>query len=405
MNSAGNLQHQARSDLDAAALHKLLFDDAPYGLLAADVEGNILSINTTAQTYLSCSAADVRGTSVDAWLSNGSTLLQALLKPGEERATAPQEGAGRRPDGSEIPLEIVLNLSGAGADAVIIFTLTDLSLRYSAERLMNKTLEQSALANEALERANKSLDRKNRELNALSYAVAHDLKAPMVNIQGFSAELAEHCVELDAKLSQTQLDDDPQLSYIVRSGIPQALAFITNAAHRMDSHLNGILHMTHLNTYNMVPQQVDLAEVVRAAEAKYRCDAGNIELALEIPSLWMDKEAITVIVDELVSNAYKFAASGRTPEITFAAVVQDEDLRLSLTDNGVGIAADNIGQLAHLFRRFAGHDSDGLGMGLSYVYTLLNRLNGRMQCSSELQVGSQFTITIPRHNCFSEDAL
>jgi len=113
-----------------------------------------------------------------------------------------------------------------------------------------------------------------------------------------------------------------------------------------------------------------------------------------LPEIHADPTAVEQIFGNLLSNAVKYLEPGRAGEITVTATQHDKGTTFHVRDNGRGIAEDDIPKVFELFRRVGRHDTEGEGMGLTYVQTLVRRHGGEIGCQSTVGVGTTFSFTI-----------
>ncbi len=269
---------------------------------------------------------------------------------------------------------------------------------------LEKAMDELARAKEISERYAEDLQLMNEEVRNFAYIVSHDLRAPLVNIKGFSVEL--HCALKAATpliekgksaLCEREL---MMLGEALERDVPEALEFIESSVNRMDSQINAILKLSRLGRRDLKMERVDVAAIVQGIlkTLGHQLDAGRVTVSVaELPHVIADKTAVEQIIGNLLDNAVKYLDRDRAGQLEISADSGRHETTFTFRDNGRGIAAEDMGKVFEIFRRAGKQDMPGEGMGLAYVKTLVRRLGGRIWCESELGGGTRFRFTIPIH--------
>jgi signal transduction histidine kinase len=269
-----------------------------------------------------------------------------------------------RPDGRLVRL-------GAGLAA---------SLAVHMERLdaQNRLAARERSARELAE----ALRQANRELEGFAHTVAHDLRAPLRTMQGFSHALSQH--------HGTQLPEQARdfLRRIIASG-EQAEELISD-----------LLAYSRMSFESMELQEVDLNEVVREAleqlQGDVRRTGAQVEVEAPLPRVRGHHRTLVQVTANLVSNGIKFVPDERTPELRIHAAATDGNVRLTVTDNGIGIPEDKQERIFRVFERLADQvHREGTGIGLAIVRRGLERLGGQAGVDSREGQGSSFWVEVP----------
>ena len=243
----------------------------------------------------------------------------------------------------------------------------------------------------------------NEEIQRFAYIVSHDLRAPLVNVMGFTSELDAAGGEIAAFLKAVEIDA-PQLvttdrRMAIETDLPEALGFIRTSTAKMDRLINAILKLSREGRRVLTPQKIDLAALIEAQGEilSQQLSAGEAELEVQagLPDLVSDRLAIEQIFGNLIENAIKYLAPGRPGKIAVTGKAQGAYLRYDVIDNGRGIAAKDFERVFELFRRSGEQDQPGEGIGLAYVRNLARRLGGNVTVQSQFGTGSTFTVTLP----------
>jgi signal transduction histidine kinase len=260
------------------------------------------------------------------------------------------------------------------------------------------------LAEEKLQRTAADLRETNEEIRSFAHIVSHDLRAPLVNLKGFSAELGIALQELAPLFERglPGLDDEERqrLEELFRREVPEALEFINSSADRMDRLLNGILHLSRLGIKEIKRETVDTAELARyiLKSMAHQLEERQATVTIgELPQVTADRTAMEQIFGNLLDNAVKFLHPDRPGWIVIESETDQEATIFHISDNGRGIAAADLARIFEIFRRAGRQDIPGEGVGLAHVKTLVRRLGGKIWCESEPAKGSRFSFTIPRN--------
>ncbi|ACB83508.1 multi-sensor signal transduction histidine kinase [Methylorubrum populi BJ001] len=243
--------------------------------------------------------------------------------------------------------------------------------------------------------AEAELRESNEEIQRYAYIVSHDLRAPLVNVMGFTSELEAVRQELT-----TLLRDHPQGARI-DDDITEALSFIQAAIVKMERLIAAILKLSREGRRQFIPETIAMTPLIRGIADAQRHQAdrkgATVRVAADLPAIIADRLAIEQIFGNLIDNALKYldpARPGRV-EVT-AAPAPGDRIRFAVSDNGRGIAPQDHGRIFELFRRSGAQDQPGEGIGLASVKTLVRALGGRIEVSSQPGTGTTFVVTLPR---------
>ncbi len=257
-------------------------------------------------------------------------------------------------------------------------------------------------AEEKLQRAAADLKERNDEIRSFAYIVSHDLRAPLVNLKGFSSELTRALRELaplfESGLAQLEAGEHSRMEELFQKDVPEALEFIDSSVTRMDRLINAILKLSRLGRQELKPKKVDMAELTASIlkTLKHQLEQRHTTVIIgALPVVIADRTAMEQIMGNLLDNAVKYLAPDRPGHIEIKAETTDGMVTFHIRDNGRGIAAHDLEKVFEIFRRAGRQDLPGEGMGLAYVKTLVRRLDGSIRCVSQLGEGTMFIFTIP----------
>jgi len=245
-----------------------------------------------------------------------------------------------------------------------------------------------------------ALAEKNKELEAIVYVASHDLRSPLVNIQGFSRQLGKVCDQMQTLLSSTTdgqiAADDVRQAFGV--AIPQALRFIQAGVVKMDSLLSGLLRYSRLGrlTFNLQPVDMNtlLAGVVQAL--RFQTEQAGAVVQLEVlPDCIGDQIQIGQVFSNLIDNAIKYRQPERPLHVTIRGQVENGRAIYQVADNGIGIDPQHQAAVFEIFHRLDPDVSSGEGLGLTIAQRSLDRQNGKIWVQSSAGNGSTFFVSLP----------
>jgi len=252
------------------------------------------------------------------------------------------------------------------------------------------------------ERTNE-LQRANEEIQRFAYIVSHDLRSPLVNVMGFTAEL-EAATEPLARLVAAAEERAPELvtreaKLAVEEDLPEAARFIRASTEKMDRLITAVLTLSRQGRRVLTPEPLDVTALVGNAVSTLRhlVDEAGAEITVgQLPSISSDRVAIYQIFSNLIENAVKYLKPGRAGQIAVSGRAQQGGRVLfEIKDNGRGIDGKDHERIFDLFRRSGQQDRPGEGIGLAHVRSLVWRLGGTIEVESALDEGATFRLSLP----------
>ncbi len=309
---------------------------------------------------------------------------------------------------------LAASLTGIGSGLVVVLALLSTWLVRRSAGVRDEAEARLRDANSNLEATvderTADLREANDEIQRFAYIVSHDLRSPLVNIMGFTSELEELGRDIFRRIgslarapaggplvesADVTLDGaDKQLS----QDFSEALGFIKSSIGKMDRLISAILNLTREGRREFEPVRIDTRELIEAIAATVAHQAAEAQAEIrvgELPDIVSDRLALEQIFSNLIDNAIKYLKSGVPGAITVRGRTKLGYAIFEVSDNGRGIDPKDHQRIFDLFRRAGTQDKPGQGIGLAHVRTLVRRLGGTMSVSSELNVGSTFTITLP----------
>lgn len=246
--------------------------------------------------------------------------------------------------------------------------------------------------------------RTNDELQRYAYIVSHDLRAPLVNIMGFTSELESATERLTAyvrKVGDNNEDPDRADALLaVDEDIPEALGFIRSSMKRMDSLINEILKLSRAGRRVLEPMPLDMqslvSECIDSIRQKFAEAGAEVRIEGRLPDVVSDRSALQQIFTNLLDNATKYLKDDRPGQITVRGRLERGAAVFEVEDNGRGIAEADFERIFELFRRAGMQDKPGDGIGLAHTRMLSRRLGGDVSVRSDGENGTTFIVTIAR---------
>lgn len=346
--------------------------------------------------------SSVRGEYGVGLMSEIRTTLSAVIDASDRRI------ADRL--GNQLDLALVLRIAtiaGAFLIAGIMVAVVAIMRRYILEILetraeletMNASLEQRVR-----ERTD-DLMRANQEIQRYAYIVTHDLRAPLVNIMGFTGELqgALNTISsfFDAEEGSLERENVREAAALaVREDLPEAIGFIRSSSRKMDDLINAILKISRDGRRELKPEPIDLQNLIEASADAVRHQIveadGEIEISVNVRRFVSDRFSVEQIIGNLFDNAVKYREPSRPLRLFVNAYpVNRFTVAIEVRDNGRGIAAEDHERIFELFRRAGTQNSHGEGIGLAHVRSLTRNMGGDINVKSEIGKGTVFMIRLP----------
>jgi len=351
--------------------HRTIVDAAGEAIVSTDMQGKIKSLNQVARKLIQGESRSFP------YIQDVVGNLDWKHLTSINEVMSQQEYSLLRASGHSIPVNITVSRGVIGDKERMIFILRDISDQKQAENKIR-------LANELLERrvANRTreLEEANEELRAFSYSVSHDLRAPLRAINGFSAALLE--------------DEAENLSANGRADLERVI----DAATKMGCLIDDLLRLAKLNKDMLNVQLVSLSEIVENSLLHLEKSEPHrsVEYVIEEKVFAMaDPGLIQVVMENLVSNAWKFTRYQPRPRIEFGAINNSSESIYFLRDNGIGFDMRFVEKIFQTFSRLHnGQDYEGSGIGLATTKRIIGRHNGKVWVDAAPNSGACFYFTL-----------
>jgi signal transduction histidine kinase len=274
----------------------------------------------------------------------------------------------------------------AGEVAGIFAAARDITDRQRAEREMRRLTAE--------------LERRNKELAQVIYVASHDLRSPLVNVQGFTREVQASLAELASALEDQPLDEAARsrITRLLTDDIPGSIDYVLAGATRMDRLLAGLLRVSRLGRVVLNIERLDMTrlldEAARMLDFQAKARGAHLQTC-PLPPCRGDAAQIGQVFSNLLDNALKYLSPGRPGIVQVTGRTEGAESVYCVEDNGVGIAPEHQDKVFELFHRLDPRQSEGEGLGLTIVRTILDRHGGRVWVESRPGAGSRFYVGLP----------
>jgi len=287
--------------------------------------------------------------------------------------------------------------------AVIFYKATYQDLQGKTEGLVGTIVDISERQKAETERDHLmvELKQKNKELEGIVYVASHDLRSPLVNVQGFSRKLGKSCSDLEKIVAGLDMDDATRvlMESMVSENIPKSLKYITGSVEKMDGLLSGLLRLSRLGRaaicFDTIDMNAILAKIVASTTYQIEAAGARVEVGQLGPCL-ADGEQVTQIFSNLLDNAIKYRSPERSLVVRIFSEEFPEGIRYCVEDNGIGIPRDQQDKIWEVFQRLNPYETQGEGLGLTLARRIIDRLGGSIWVESEPGVECRFYVVLPK---------
>nr|PZN03757.1 MAG: hypothetical protein DIU74_05075 [Pseudomonadota bacterium] len=351
----------------------------PIALIAED--GRIVEANPAFLEASQYGMEELRGRTteeISMWADTGSAE-RFRRDVAQQRDAQNVETVLRRKNGELAHCQISwsgFESSGRRYTLLIVTDITELKRRSAEVDRLNASLEKMVQARTA------QLQMANRELEAFSYSVSHDLRAPLRHISGFASLLGER--------PSVQEDAEAQ----------RLIGVVTRAAGRMAALIDDLLAFSRVSRLQMETQDVPLGELVRDIVQEFNLASPDRQvrwIVHELPVVHGDRQLLRAVLVNLLDNALKYTRPRATAVIEVGSGEAGDMVAVYVRDNGVGFDMQYAEKLFGVFQRLHSQEEfEGTGVGLANVQRIVERHGGRVWAQGEPGKGATFWFTLPR---------
>jgi PAS domain S-box-containing protein len=349
-----------------------LLEAAPDAMVVVNQVGEIVLLNVQAEKQFGYRRDELLGQKVKNIIPEG--FAERLIADGTRTAAealAQQIGTGieligRRKDGTEFPIEIMLSPLESPEGVLVTAAVRDITERKSSEQHLVKTVAE--------------LKRSNDELQQFAYVASHDLQEPLRMVASYTQLLAERY--------KGRLDSDAD----------EFIAYAVDGSNRMQVLIQDLLAYSRAGTNGKALREIPSENALKEALVNLRAtiqESGAIVTHDPLPLITTDGTQLAQIFQNLIGNAIKYRGAA-VPNVHISAVKNGNEWIFSVRDNGLGIDPQYFDRIFVLFQRLHGQaEFKGTGIGLAICKKMLERLGGRIWVESQPEKGSTFHFALP----------
>jgi PAS domain S-box-containing protein len=369
-----------------------LLEAAPDGMVVVNQGGKIVLLNAQAERQFRYCRDELLGQKVTNIIPEG--FAERLIADGTRSAAealAQQIGTGielngRRKDGTEFPIEIMLSPLESTEGILVTAAIRDITERKRAEReilALNRDLERRVeLRTAELSCAMRGLSESVKELESFSYSVSHDLRAPLRHLDGF--------LTLLYKKSYSTLDDS------AKHYVDCAL----QASQRMGRLIDDLLQFSRLGRSEIRKMQVDLNLIVNQIRKELEPETRDRQVVWKLdilPNVPADEGMLRQVLENLIGNALKFTRRRPVAEIEIGSEPgPNGEVVIFVRDNGAGFDAQYYNKMFQVFQRLhSDQEFEGTGIGLAIARRVVERHGGRIWAEGIVGKGASFYFALP----------
>lgn len=360
-----------------------LLESAPGAIVTVNKKGDIQTANARTEELFGYARDELVGQPIDTLLperarsAHSRHLTTYFERPEQRPMGLGRDLAGRRKDGTEFPVEVGLSFAHDEDETIGIAFVADITERKQVQekiKSLNKELE------ERVARRTVQLEAANRELEAFSYSVSHDLRAPLRTVDGFSRILLE--------------ESGPQLS----SEAQRYLNLVREGAQQMGNLIDDLLAFSRLGRQPLRSQHVQPEALARRvlADLESEQEGRQVEIVIsEMPACQGDPALLTQVYVNLLGNALKFTRKCEVAQIEIGYGAVTGEPAYYVKDNGAGFDMKYADKLFGVFQRLhRSEEYEGTGVGLATVQRIIHRHGGRIWVDAAVDQGAAFYFTL-----------
>ena len=358
-----------------------LFETAPDAVVVVDGNGTIRKVNQQTEVLFGYMREELIGQRVEILVperfrrTHRHHRRNYFEDPRQRKMGIGLELYGLSQDGREIPVDIMLSPIETSEGVWAFAVIRDITMQKQTDA---KILE----LNLALKNRVEQLAATNKELEAFTYSVSHDLRAPLRHVIGF--------VDLLNTRSTGTLDDKSR----------HYLQVITEAAEKMGTLIDDLLSFSRMGRTEIMKTRVDLNSMVQEITRELSEESKERVLEWDIaplPAVIGDAAMLRQVMFNLLSNAVKFTRPRDPARIAVGALNRENEIHFYIADNGVGFDAMYVNKLFGLFQRLhRPEEFEGTGVGLAIVQRIIARHGGRGWAEGTVDGGAKFWFTLPK---------
>lgn len=403
-DSPANGSDNRESDAQYGLLVKTVKD---YAIFVLDPQGNVLTWNEGARRIKGYEPQEIIGRHFSVFYPQ-SAIAENWPAKELEYAVAEgrfeDEGWRIRKDGSRFWANVIITALHDSSGKLVGFgkVTRDLTERRQWEeqtRALNQELRSTV---DRLAASNRDIAQKNSENEMFVYSVSHDIRAPLVNLQGFSQEISLALADLRPILTGQGVPAEvrEKAAEILEGGIAESVGYIQTAVKHLSNIVDGLLRLSRAGRVHYESTEVSIEKIVRRI-----VDSLSVTIAARrsrvtvdaLPVVTGDVPALEQLFSNLISNALNYLDPAREGHIHIGTLPPEGDREIVFVkDNGLGIPENVQSEVFKGFQRFHPNAASGEGIGLAIVQRIVDRHDGKIWMTSNPGEGSTFYVALPR---------
>ncbi|MBI9113385.1 PAS domain S-box protein, partial [Maridesulfovibrio ferrireducens] len=259
----------------------------------------------------------------------------------------------------------------------------------------------------AMQQTQKVISDKNKELENFLYVSSHDLRTPLVNVQGFSSRLQKQIESINTLIAECSLEPEAEekIKSIIQESIPKTLDFIFTNVSKMDTLINALLEISRTGRVKMTIKEIDINQLIEKIVSSLNFQITELSVKVitkEMDDCYGDGNLLNQLFTNILVNAIKYRNREKQLVIEISSEVRYNKVIYSFKDNGMGIEQRHLEKIWDVFYRVDSASPEaGDGIGLSLSKRIVDKHKGKIWAESEVGKGSVFSIELLT-NEFSE---
>lgn len=258
-------------------------------------------------------------------------------------------------------------------------------------------------------KAEEMVSAKNKELESFLYVASHDLRSPLVNVQGFSNRIDKNIGKLTDTINgspEAFEKNKLEIQKIISETIPNSLSIIYSNVDKMNDLINGLLTISRTGRVKMDITECNIRQlmsgIIKTLAFQLESVRAQIELSDDIHNCYGDEKLLNQLFSNIIDNAIKYRKPNEILTIKIRSQLNRNNITYSIEDNGIGISERSLNKIWDVFYRVDPHsEQKGEGIGLNLAAKIIEKHKGMIWAKSEIDKGSTFFIQLPSKS-FSE---